>query len=80
MQRTALTNFPYLSLKCSVVFAYLNFNLLSHNFLENSRDTILNGTCSGGIGEIFNLVSFFDLQYVSFSMGCYIATSQQKDY
>ena len=75
---TALISFPYLSLKCSVVkefFTYLNFNLFPHNFLENSRNTILNGKFSGGIGEIFNLVSFLDPQYVSFHMVVYRNTS-----
>ena len=33
-------------------FAYLNFSLFSCTFLENSPNTILNGTFSGGTGDI----------------------------
>ena len=52
-------------------FAYLNFSLFSCTFLENSPNTILNGTFSGGTGEIFDVVFFLDLQYVLFSMLVY---------
>ena len=74
MCSTALTNFPYFPINVVLLkefFAYLNFNLLSHTFLENSPNTVLSGTFSGGAGEIFNVVSFLDLQYVSFSMVVY---------
>ena len=52
-------------------FAHLNFSLFSYIFLENSPNTILNGTFRGGIGEIFDVVFFLDLQYVLFSMLVY---------
>ena len=52
-------------------FAYLNFSLFSCTFLENSPNTILNGTFSGGTGEIFDVVFFLDLQYVLFNMLVY---------
>ena len=48
-------------------FAYLNLLYFPITFLKIPL-TILNETCSGGIGEIFDVVSFLDLLYFSFSM------------
>ena len=48
-------------------FVYLNLIYFSIPFLKIPL-TILNETCSGGIGEIFDTVSFLDLLYFSFSI------------
>ena len=48
-------------------FVYLNLIYFPIPFLKIPL-TILNETCSGGIGEIFDTVSFLDLLYFSFSI------------
>ena len=48
-------------------FVYLNLIYFPIPFLKIPL-TILNETCSGGIGEIFDIVSFLDLLYFSFSI------------
>ena len=48
-------------------FVYLNLIYFPIPFLKIPL-TILNETYSGGIGEIFDTVSFLDLLYFSFSI------------
>ena len=48
-------------------FVYLNLIYFPIPFLKIPL-TILNETCNGGIGEIFDIVSFLDLLYFSFSI------------